>query len=112
MKKTTSERPSQNLHICGNEPTNVKFTWPVEAVLDVSQGLGAHQGDTVLLTVVEGGDRAELGVQLAELVTLSPNMGKTCCVPRCRTGYRSEQPVEGGGDIVFAPWPISQLPME
>ena len=77
--KKTSERTS------GNEATNIELTWPVKAVLDVSQGLGAHQGDTVLLTVVEGGDRAELGVQLAELVTLSPNMGKTCCVQAVET---------------------------
>ena len=34
----------------------------------MSQGLGAGQGDAVLLAVVEGGDGAELGVQLDEEV--------------------------------------------
>ena len=42
--------------------------WSVEAVLHLSQGFRASQGDAVLLAVVEGGDRAELGVQLDEEV--------------------------------------------
>ena len=54
--------------ICECPSPLIELTWPVEAVLDVSQCLGAGQGDAVLLAVVEGGDGAELGVQLDEEV--------------------------------------------